>query len=122
MGCQYHSSRTWFASTLVLMISATVTSFEVRWEPICGRPTETEEDRLIIGYDPRTVILVRAQAANGAVLSSRLMISSRVRSGIGRTARWMPTSRYSARAALSAGAPNTLIDSVEKSRPAADAT
>jgi probable F420-dependent oxidoreductase len=49
------------------------------------------------------------------------IISSRVRSGIARTARWIPSSRYSARTASSAGAPNTLIDSVEKSRPAADA-
>jgi hypothetical protein len=62
-----------------------------------------------------------SQAASGAFLSSSAMISSRLTSGIAKTARWMPASRYSASAALSAGAPNTLIESVEKSRPAAEA-
>ena len=60
-------------------------------------------------------------ATNGAYLSSTPRISSRVKSGIARSARWIPTSRYSARTASSAGAPNTLIESVEKSLPAADA-
>ena len=44
------------------------------------------------------------RTANGAFLSSRARISSRLTSGIAKTARCMPASRYSARAALSAGA------------------
>src|SRR5579872_596408 len=68
-----------------------------------------------------TVIFLRDQATNDAFLSSALMISSRVRSGTARKTRSMPASRYWARVALSAGAPNTLIDNVERSRPAADA-
>ena len=70
---------------------------------------------LRVGCEPSTLILVRDQDANGAILSSRVMISSRVRSGIARMARWIPASRYSASTAWSAGAANTLIDSVEKS-------
>jgi RNA polymerase sigma factor (sigma-70 family) len=62
-----------------------------------------------------------SHAPNRAYLSSTPIIWSRGRSGIARTARWIPTSRYSARTASSAGAANTLIDNVEKSRPAADA-
>ena len=61
------------------------------------------------------------QAANRAFLSRKAMIPSRLVSGIPKTARLMPASRYSARAPLSAGAPNTLTESVEKSRPAAEA-
>src|SRR5215469_10063211 len=65
--------------------------------------------------------VVYSQAINRAYLSRTTRISSRVRSGIIRNERCIAASRYSARILPSGSGANTLIDSVEKSRPAADA-